>query len=42
MEHDFKAWLVSVARDIMNGDTSVVERAESILEMFDDENEEEN
>ena len=33
-EPDFKEWLVSVAQDIVNGDSSVVERAENILEMF--------
>ena len=37
MEYDFKEWLVSIARDIVNGDDSVVERAENILDMFDDE-----
>ena len=33
-EPDFKEWLVSVAQDIVNGDSSVVERAENILKMF--------
>lgn len=36
-ELDFKAWLVSLARDIANGDDTVIERAENIIEMFDSE-----